>query len=315
MVGTIFVSSMMMIGCQIHKQESQAVMNDHIEASKQNEDIQDASCDISYIVDNENKDAAAIEHEIDAKKDAAEQAKEKEEVKQIKEPDKVLEGVSSKETDSSKEKEVVNQVEKTENVVASAKETDESASDKEPIDYKKFFKDTIFLGDSITEFFTAAELLPDKNVISEKGKTVTKALANDIDTIKFENPKNIVMLFGTNDVLCYSNSDLFKKKYLELVSKLKEELPDTTIYIEASTPIRKDAEREGTNFNNEEIAKFRQAAQEVAAETNSTYIDITTLITDDSYFEADGVHFKRKFYDALLKMLSEELQDGENNEQ
>lgn len=219
-------------------------------------------CDISYIVNNEKKDAAEIENKIDAKNKAA--------------------------------------------------EISEMIANNGKIDYKQYFNDTVFVGDSITEYLSVADMLPQKNVYAEKGKTVIKAVS-DVEQLKYQNPKRIILLFGMNDVVNFSNSKDYKEKYIELIEKIKSEVPNAKIYIEAPTPIRSDAEKTETGFTNSRLNEFRQAAQKVAEETDSEYVDITQLIVNDDFFEVDGIHFKRNFYDALFNYLVKVINDKEKN--
>lgn len=220
----------------------------------------DNECDISYIVNNEKKDAAEIEGRLDAEIEAA--------------------------------------------------NISEMISDDGNVDYKQYFNDTVFVGDSITEYLSAAEMLPQKNVYAEKGKTVIKGL-DDVEKLKYENPKRIIMLFGMNDVVNFSNCKDYKERYIELVNKIKSNVPNAKIYIESPTPIRLDAENSTTGFTNKRLDEFRQAAKEVAEETGSEYIDITQIIVNDDFFEVDGIHFKRNFYDALFKYLAKVINDAE----
>lgn len=222
----------------------------------------DNQCDISYIVNNEKKNAGEIEDKINAENQAA--------------------------------------------------NISEMISNDGNVDYKQYFNDTVFVGDSITEYLSAAEMLPQKNVYAEKGKTVIKGL-NDVAKLKYENPKRIIMLFGMNDVVNFSNCNDYKEKYIKLVNEIKNNVPNAKIYIESPTPIRSDAEKSATGFTNKRLNEFRQAAKEVAEETDSEYIDITQIIVNDDFFEVDGIHFKRNFYDALFKYLKKVINDTEIN--
>ena len=95
------------------------------------------------------------------------------------------------------------------------------------INYSKYYENTIFMGDSITEALSEFGILDSYNVIAHKGDTVIKALKS-IDKLQGINPKNLVLLYGMNDVIAFdSNSPKessmhLKKNTLNLLIQLKQ---------------------------------------------------------------------------------------------
>lgn len=171
-------------------------------------------------------------------------------------------------------------------------------------DFKKYYKNTLFLGDSITEFLSVEDLINSNNVIAKKGNTVVSA-KEDIEKIKIANPDNIIILLGMNDILYFNNTEDFKKNYKELISEIKKALPKANIYIESPLPVEDIASKVGPRLNNENVMEFRKTAVEVAKEENVNYIDISTLITDEKYYEGDGIHLKYDFYIKMLNYLKD----------
>lgn len=186
----------------------------------------------------------------------------------------------------------------------------EVTGDSGEIDFKKYFKDTIFVGDSITEFISAAEILPESNVYAKKGKSIL-GTEEDVKKLKYSKPERVIMLFGMNDVVNFSSVDDFKNRYIKLINDIKEATPDTKIYVESPTPIAAKAENTENGLNNERLDKFRQAVKESAEETDVTYVDITQILNTGDYFEQDGIHFKYNFYDVLFKYLKNTIEDTE----
>ncbi|WP_294403150.1 GDSL-type esterase/lipase family protein [uncultured Clostridium sp.] len=178
------------------------------------------------------------------------------------------------------------------------------------VDFKKYFKDTIFMGDSITEFISVAEILPESNVYAKKGKTVLGA-EEDIKKLKYSKPERVIMLFGMNDVINFSSAYDFKDKYIKLINDIKEAVPDTKIYVESPTPIAVKAENKENGLNNERLDKFREVVKESAEETGVTYVDLTVITNTGDYLEQDGMHFKYNFYDVLFKYLKNTIEDTE----
>lgn len=197
----------------------------------------------------------------------------------------------------------VTEVENKLNEADKLRKSQEYINDNGEIDYKKFFKNTVFIGDSITEYLKVVEMLPENNVYAEKGKTVID-VDNDIERLKYANPERIILLFGMNDVIYFQNKEDFRSNYLKLIDKLKKVVPNAKIYIESPTPIQVKAERKNDGFTNERLSQFREIAKEVSDETDSTYIDLTGIVSNNDCFETDGIHFKRNFYELLFKDLT-----------
>ena len=183
-------------------------------------------------------------------------------------------------------------------------------TDKDNINYSKYYENTVFMGDSLTESLSEFEILDSYNVISNKGDTVVKAMKN-IDTLQGINPKNLVLLYGMNDVIEFDinlseqDSNTFKEKYIELVNSIKTVLTKTNIYLISPLPVMANAVDTNYRLTNENLSEFRLKVSEVANATGSTYVDLTSIITGKDYLhEQDGIHYKYDFYPLLLDYLT-----------
>ena len=90
------------------------------------------------------------------------------------------------------------------------------------INNAKYYEDTVFMGDSIVEALSEFEIVDSYNVISHKGDTVIKA-QESIEKLQNITPKNIVLLYGMNDVIEFDNSsgkdsNTFKEDYIMLIN-------------------------------------------------------------------------------------------------
>ena len=184
------------------------------------------------------------------------------------------------------------------------------SSENENINYAKYYENTIFMGDSITEALSEFGILDSYNVIANKGDTVIKASQN-IDKLQGINPKNLVLLYGMNDVIAFDSnsseesSNAFKEKYIELINSIKAVLPKTNIYLISPLPVMNNAVNTNYRLTNENLNEFRLKVTEVASATGSTYIDLASIITDkDSLHEQDGIHYKYDFYQIWLNYLT-----------
>lgn len=145
------------------------------------------------------------------------------------------------------------------------------------------------MGDSITEGLSELEVIEEYNVLVNKGDTVIKA-TEAIDTLANLNPKNVVLLYGMNDVIEFDNSmpgynsNMFKEKYIEFVNGIKKVLPNTKIYLISPLPVMDKAVNINERLTNSNLDKFKEKAHEVATETGVNYVDMATEINEKNYF-------------------------------
>lgn len=188
------------------------------------------------------------------------------------------------------------------------------SSENEDINYAKYYENTIFMGDSITEALSEFGILDSYNVIANKGDTVIKASQN-IDKLQGINPKNLVLLYGMNDVIAFDSnsseesSNAFKEKYIELINSIKAVLPKTNIYLISPLPVMNNAVNTNYRLTNENLNEFRLKVAEVSTDTASTYIDLASVITEKDHLnEQDGIHYKYDFYTLWLDILKNYIQ-------
>lgn len=186
--------------------------------------------------------------------------------------------------------------------------------EKMDINYSKYYENTIFMGDYITEALSEFGILDSYNVIANKGDTVVNALQNT-DKLQGINPKNLVLLYGMNDVIAFDSnsseesSNAFKEKYIELINSIKAVLPKTNIYLISPLPVMDNAVNTNPILTNENLNNFRLKVHEVATATGSTYIDLASVITEKDYLhEQDGIHYKYDFYTLWLDFLINYIQ-------
>ena len=117
-----------------------------------------------------------------------------------------------------------------------------------------------------------------------------------IDTLANLNPKNVVLLYGMNDVIEFDNSNMFKEKYIEFVNAIKKVLPNTKIYLISPLPVMDKAININDRLTNSNLDKFKEKAYEIATETVVNYVDMATEITGKKYLhEQDGIDLTMNF--------------------
>lgn len=196
-------------------------------------------------------------------------------------------------------------------------EEKEKIQASEDVSFFQFYKNTLFLGDSITEGLIDYELVNEYNVIAEKGGTVKDAISK-IDKIKQINPENVVLFYGMNDVIEFDGLnenltvDKFRETYVTLMNSIKSELPKVKIYVISPTNVMSNAINTNYRLTNENISEFRNVIKEVCSETNVTYVDINSEVSNRiDLHEGDGIHFKYEFYNIWLQTLKESILIGE----
>lgn len=185
----------------------------------------------------------------------------------------------------------------------------EDVENVENMNFNTLYEDTVFMGDSIMESLSFNEIIDENRVISYMGDTVIKALEH-ISTLEGIQPKNLVLLYGMNDVILFEETaewnsiDKFKENYKVLIEDIKSRLPHTTIYIQSPLPVTDKATDTNQRLTNDNLDRFREAVKQVCAETGVSYVDISGLgKVDSGLHEADGIHFKKEFYEKWLQYL------------
>lgn len=168
---------------------------------------------------------------------------------------------------------------------------------------KTRFDNVVFLGDSITEYLRTQSILNPDSVLAKKGEHLGQA-SKHIDEIKKIKPEKLVILYGAND-LDSSFETTYKEKYIDLINKIKAEVPNVKIYLQAPLPVYEQlSTKRNPNYNNQNIKIMDGIVKNVAKETHTTYIPSSDLGITDSMYEPDGIHFKYQFYKNWLYYLS-----------
>lgn len=168
--------------------------------------------------------------------------------------------------------------------------------------YKEYFKEDLFIGDSITEELKYYKFLYDNNVFSKIGlntDTLRKLIPDEDFGIE---PKNIYLMMGLNDSVFVKTEEKFKERYLAMLDALQAKFPDAKIYLQAIFPVSKALdEKEDARVNNTKINSFNEAIKTIASERGLDYLDFSYLLKEnEDYFEPDGMHLKSKFHKVWL---------------
>lgn len=169
------------------------------------------------------------------------------------------------------------------------------------------FKNSVFMGDSITEGFAVNEILPEECVIAGAGATAGFSY-DDIGTLVERKPDNVFIMLGSDDMLMPVDDpkELFRNDLTKLINRIKEELPGAKIYLQSITPVTQEALKQEPRYKG--IEEYNELLKELAGQLSVNYVDIGALAKENpGLFAEDGIHFKKEFYGLWLKKLSESL--------
>lgn len=172
-------------------------------------------------------------------------------------------------------------------------------------DVKLKFKNSVFMGDSITEGFAINEILPQERVIAGAGATAGFTY-DDMGALVEKKPDKVFIMLGSDDMLMPVDDpqELFRNDLTKLIAKIKEELPDSEIYLQSITPVTQEALKQEPRYKR--IAEYNELLKELAGKLSVNYVDIGALAKENpALFAEDGIHFQKEFYQLWLKILSE----------
>lgn len=185
---------------------------------------------------------------------------------------------------------------------------------------KEFFKDDLFIGDSIFTGLYGYSYLERANVAAAVGYTAygaqvsafdeTYYTGSAVDYAKSRKPKRIFIMLGSNSLSPKTNFDDFENGYRGLINALKSGCPDSTICVISVPPITADSSMASySGVTNSIINTANTKIASLADELGVMYYDFSAVLKDadgnfrDEYAEADGMHFLAATYPVLLSGL------------
>lgn len=172
-------------------------------------------------------------------------------------------------------------------------------------DVKNDFEKSVFIGDSITEAFSFNEILPKESVMAGAGATAGYIYEEYIDDLAGKKPDNIFIMLGSDDMLMPVDDpkEFFINDLTKLINKIKEDLPDSKIYIQSITPVTEEALAQEPRY--EGIEEYNDSLKKLATNLAVNYVDIGELVKENPSLHAeDGIHFKKEFYQLWLESIS-----------
>lgn len=171
--------------------------------------------------------------------------------------------------------------------------------------------DIVFFGNSITCGSDFQADFPDKKIINlGLSGDILPGMMDRLAMVECVHPKKIFIMAGTND-LGHVSVEQYLARYRKLIGKLKEDLPETKVYLQSVLPINTDM-RPDCDYN-DKILEANKAVRSLAEEYGCTFIDLYHLYEKDGQMNKeltkDGVHLKPQAYslwaNAITKYIYE----------
>lgn len=178
--------------------------------------------------------------------------------------------------------------------------------DAEAISNKRYFEDSVFMGDSLMEPLSLYDFLPPGNVVAKMGRNTYTAI-EDVKDIKKMAPERIFMMYGMNDLNVTDNVPDFKESYLKLINEVRKVQPNSEIVLLSVLPVTEDAVKRQKTLSYDRILEFNGAIKEIAEENSFIYLDVTELVRESGIYEPDGIHVKAAFYGKFLDFIKSEF--------
>lgn len=176
---------------------------------------------------------------------------------------------------------------------------------------------TVLVGDSITEIWNVTDLFADYTKRTSlavynrgiSGDTSDRLLERIKENVTSIEPKNIVMLIGTNDLGVNSGTDFTAKYVSEILDVIKTDCPDAKVILQAIYPVNKNIDKWMVGSRkNADIKIVNQKLEAIAKEKDIVFADFTEALSDkngdfNKEYTYDGLHPNAKGFAVVTKEL------------
>lgn len=163
--------------------------------------------------------------------------------------------------------------------------------------------DIVFLGNSITDGGEFHELFGMDNIKNRGIRSdIMTGVEKRLGQVTGGKPEKIFLLIGINDVSHGHTVNVLAQRYERLVKKIREESPETRLYLQSVMPVNNSFKRYKNLFGKENTIKaFNRRIKEIASENGATYVDLWPFLADNEgnlrrEFTNDGLHLNGRGY-------------------
>lgn len=168
---------------------------------------------------------------------------------------------------------------------------------------------TVLLGDSITDFFNWYELFYDFSKSSGQavynrgisGDTTDRLLERLYENVLNIEPKNIVLLIGTNDIGRGLPLSMSVENVSKTIEESKKACPDINFILQAVYPINRGMRDNFEKRSNKKIDLMNKEFIKLSEKYNCTWVDVTDKLKDETEnlkkeYTFDGLHLNVNAY-------------------
>lgn len=173
---------------------------------------------------------------------------------------------------------------------------------------------TVLLGDSITDFFNWYELFYDFSKSSGQavynrgisGDTTDRLLERLQENVLNIEPKNIVLLIGTNDIGRGLPLSMSVENVSKIIENTKAVCPDVNFIFQAVYPINRGMRDKFEKRSNDKIELMNKEFLELSKEYGCQWLDITDKLKDETgnlkkEYTFDGLHLNVSAYKVIAE--------------
>lgn len=174
---------------------------------------------------------------------------------------------------------------------------------------------TVLVGDSITEMYNHTELFEEytqktgTSVYNRgiSGDTSDRLLERFESNVLNIEPKNIVMLIGTNDLGVGSGSDFPAENIEKIITMIQNSKCCANIILLAVYPINSKMQK-NTRRKNKDIYELNLKLGRLCKRKNVDFIDLTQYLSDekgelDTKYTYDGLHLNAKAFNIVTNKI------------
>ena len=193
-----------------------------------------------------------------------------------------------------------------------------------------YFSDAVFIGDSRTEGFYLYSGIKGSHFLYHQGLTIydmgKKAVIRRgeekitvLEALAQEQYAKVYVMLGVNE-LGYRDDEKFARTYSDFLQSVRQLQPEAMLYVQALVPRNTavaQAHNQPSYVNNDRIATYNALIAQVAQQAGAVLVSVDQALVDPDTGEppadytADGVHFKRKGYQAWFDCLTTHTVDPE----
>lgn len=174
---------------------------------------------------------------------------------------------------------------------------------------------TVFLGDSITEFFRISEIFSSISLHNRgiAGDTTTGVMKRLEKNVLEMNPQKVFLMIGTNDLGKKKKPNEIIQNIIQIIETIKAYNAETQIILWSICPVNKKVTLPLSRFmvgkrNNEQIDYINQQIEAYAKEHQYIYVDTNTPLKDEKgnlkkEFTYEGLHLTYPAYLEIAKLL------------